>query len=371
MKTCLLFSALLISFFFCSCESTRVYVKSQSLFYDDNKLVEESGAVTRIDYKDKSAKQIKKQKDVENYTRHFYDFSDEYNFVEGETNNSIHSFTVNKDQSSKKKYDIITFTLIETPDTSSAEKKESYVLGQRKVKFKKGKASKPVKTGKFTEEDEALYQKISTELFSRLNTQKDSDKASDISGSSTSAGKMRTENCTERITVESKTNGKYVAYTFLGKPFVLIGASVWNVIKCGGYAVINFFGGYSFVMGSNDPFWLMPSYGEAKQDAEIAREVNRIKYYPEYHIPFTNNHITVDKFNREIEVEKLFSEGAEEITAVEHYEYDNTMAVSLSAKADAASTAATAGLVGTVITIPVSGASWVFGAIAGIAQSLE
>ena len=171
--------------------------------------------------------------------------------------------------------------------------------------------------------------------------------------------------------MESKTNGKYVAYTFLGKPFVLIGASAWNVIKCGGYAIINFFGGWSFVHGSSDPFWLMPSYSESKNTAAAAKEANRIKYYPEYHIPLTNNHISVDKYNRKVEVEMLFAEGSEQITAVEHHEYDNTMSVSLSAKTDAVSTAATAGLVGTVITIPVSGASWVFGAIAGFAEQMR
>ena len=77
MKSSLLpISALLFFILFTSCESTRVYVKSQSLFYDDDKLVEESGNVKRIDYKDKSAKEIKKQKNVEDYTKYYYDFSD-------------------------------------------------------------------------------------------------------------------------------------------------------------------------------------------------------------------------------------------------------------------------------------------------------
>ena len=365
MKSSLLpISALLFFILFTSCESTRVYVKSQSLFYDDDKLVEESGNVKRIDYKDKSAKEIKKQKNVEDYTKYYYDFSDLYEA--SDSSDSNHSISVVRYQTTKKKYETITFTLEEAPSATSVNK-EPLVLGQKTVKFKKGKVSKPKKTGRFSEEDEALYQKASAQVFAKLKEAPEQiTEETEIS-----AGKLKTENCTERITVESKTNGKYVVYTFLGKPFVLLGASAWNVIKCGGYAFINFFGGWSFAHGSEEPFWMMPSYTESKNNADAAKEAKRIKYYPEYHVPLTNNHISVDKYNREVEVEKLFAEGTEQITAVEHHEYDNTMSVSLSAKADAVSTAANAELVGTVITIPVSGASWVFGVVAGLAEQMR
>lgn len=363
--TLLCIFALLISLFFCSCESTRVYVKSQSAFYDNDTLVEQSGTVTRIDYKDKSATEVKKQKEVESFEKHYYDFSDSSVVIEEDDFETItHSFRIYREKTSKQKYETITFTLVEKTTLPDDDGRDEFVLGQRKIKYKNGKPSKPGKDVKFSPKDEELYQTVSKDFFESLNNKADTEETS-------ISKKLKTESSTERITVESKTNGKYVAYTFLGKPFVIIGASAWNVIKCGGYAIINFMGGWTFAQGSDGPFWLMPSYSKSKAEADAAKEANRIKYYPEYHVPLTDNHITVDKFNREIEVEQLFSEGAEQISAAEHYEYDNTMSVSLSAKADAVSTAATAGLAGTVITIPVSGASWVFGAVAGFAENMR
>ncbi len=178
--------------------------------------------------------------------------------------------------------------------------------------------------------------------------------------------KKRTENVTERVTVISTSNTNYILYSFLGKPLVIAGATVWNILKCAGYALINFGGGYNLTTGKGDSLWKLPSFKDSQEKAAIAREENRIKYYPEYHIPFTDNKIIVDKYDKNIEVEKLVGEDAEQITAVEHQEYDNSMSVSLSAKADAASTAATANLVGTVVTIPVSVVTWVAGAAYGI-----
>lgn len=57
----------------------------------------------------------------------------------------------------------------------------------------------------------------------------------------------------------------------------------------------------------------------------------------------------------------------EEIVPVESYEVDNSLSVKRSAAADAASTAAITGLIGTVITIPISAISWVGGIVAGVA----
>ena len=69
--------------FLSSCQSTRVYVKSQSLFYDNDTIVEERSSVTRYDYKDKNGTVSEKQKEVEDYTKTYHDFSD--NYITGRT----------------------------------------------------------------------------------------------------------------------------------------------------------------------------------------------------------------------------------------------------------------------------------------------
>ena len=211
----------------------------------------------------------------------------------------------------------------------------------------------------FSGQDLELFEKVSQLVISQV--QKDLNENEDDKSI-----KKRTENVTERVTVISTSNTNYILYSFLGKPLVIAGATAWNILTCAGYALINFGGGYNLTTGKGDSLWKLPSFKDSQEKAAIAREENRIKYYPEYHIPFTDNKIIVDKYDKNIEVEKLMGEDAEQITAVEHQEYDNSMSVSLSAKADAASTAATANLVGTVVTIPVSVVTWVAGAAYGI-----
>ena len=57
-----------------------------------------------------------------------------------------------------------------------------------------------------------------------------------------SATKTRSEICVEKVTVHSTVDSGYLAYSFLGKPFVILGATTWNILKCFGYAFINFGG---------------------------------------------------------------------------------------------------------------------------------
>lgn len=352
--------------FLSSCQSTRVYVKSQSLFYDNDTIVEERSSVTRYDYKDKNGTVSEKQKEVEAYTKTYYDFSDNYIITEKDNSKKlVHYFLAEREITSRKGKDTVTFYLIETEVSQKQKSGTTKVLGQKKVNYSKGVFKDFSSTIEFTKAEEELYKTVSEKFLQQLN------KSGEEEGTLDNSLRLRTENSTEKITVVSNTNGSYIAYSFLGKPFVIAGASVWNVLKCFGYAVINFMGGYAFFDGYSDDFWLMPSYSASKAKADAAKEANSIKYYPEYHIPFTNNHITVDKYNRDVEVKKILGEDAENITAVEHYEYDNTMSVTLSAETDAVSTAAVAGVVGTVITIPVSGASWIMGFVAAAANSFN
>ena len=91
--------------------------------------------------------------------------------------------------------------------------------------------------------------------------------------------------------------------------------------------------------------------------------------FPEYHLPFTNNHITIEKIDSE--VSNAFSDAETvKIVAQEKQEYDNTIKVGRSAAADAYSTASTVGYVGTAVTIPVSAVTWVAGVAAGVAEAV-
>ena len=190
-----------------------------------------------------------------------------------------------------------------------------------------------------------------------------------------SATKTRSEICVEKVTVHSTVDSGYLAYSFLGKPFVILGVTTWNILKCFGYAFINFGGGYNFVTGNyssnNDSAWMLPSYKKSKEKAAAAKEANRIKHYPEYHKAFTNNHIEVDTYNQIAGAESSRLSDSEKIYAIQHSEFDNTMSVSLSSKADAASTATTANIIGTAVTIPISAITWVGGAAIGICGSIS
>ncbi len=179
---------------------------------------------------------------------------------------------------------------------------------------------------------------------------------------------LRTQD--EEVTVESVPNKSYIAYSIIGKPFVILGSTAWNLLKSVGYAAINFAGGYSTVTGGKT-FWMMPDYKKAKAKADENRAANQIKAYPEYHLPFTNNHITVHKISSETTNE--FSNGGEDVKVLseEKLSFDNSISVGRSVTADAAATASVVGLVGTVITIPVSVVTWIGGAAAGIYVNMK
>lgn len=180
------------------------------------------------------------------------------------------------------------------------------------------------------------------------------------------SGKIRNETYVEKVTVTSKTNGKYVAYSFLGKPFVILGASAWNLIKCTGYAFINFAGGYNTVT-NGEFFWKMPDTKGAKEKAAEARKNNGIAYYPEYHKAFTDNTIEVYSFKQKTDNNfSVLAENTVKVYDEQHTTYDNSISVSMSAAADANATAAVVGLAGTIVTVPVSAVTFVGGAVAGV-----
>ena len=180
-------------------------------------------------------------------------------------------------------------------------------------------------------------------------------------------GTIRLTKSDEKVTVESKTNGGYIAYTFLGKPFVILGCSAWELIKCSGYAFINFLGGYSFA-NDGDTIWVTPDVQKSFATYNKYKEENRIKVYPEYHVPFTDNKIAVSKITYEAETVTT-NENEMAVSSKEEYEYDNTLSVKKSVSADAHATFGVLGVIGSIITVPVSVCTWVLGAIYGLVSN--
>ena len=367
MKNLFYFTTIFLTIIFCSCETTRVYVKTNQLLYEDDLIVEENTSVTRFDYKEKDGQKIENKKDMGASSKHYYnDLSGSVEISNDGNTRVVHTIVAEKEKKSKastKKEEVV-FSLYESKISNAGT--QNTLLTKKKMKINNGSivmSSSQKDKVQFSgpvlkDKDGQLFENVSQNVINEIQNE----------NLENNSKKKRTENYTEKITVISNSNSKYITYSFLGKPFVLLGASAWNILKCVGYAFINFAGGYNFTSGNseNDTYWMLPDYNSSKAKAKVAREANRIKYYPEYHIPFTDNKIILDKYDRFIEVENLFDEKSEKITAIEHQEYDNTMSVSLSAKADAASTSATANLIGTGITIPVSVITWLGGAAYGI-----
>ncbi|MBR1403656.1 MAG: hypothetical protein IJ558_05715 [Treponema sp.] len=348
----------------CSCMSTREYIKTQKTLYEDDIAVEESYELTRD------------KKLIESKSKKFYDLADVCSDVESnETTLTMRTFTAIKETNSKSENDSVTFSLMEYQADKATNEIQSFILGAKVVKVKNGKVTSTTDpnggthraTGDtFSNEMEKFFDENLDNLVNYMFSPPELSDENSVAPPSQNK-KQQEITSAEKVVVESVPNGNYIFYSIVGKPFVILGVTTWNLIKCAGYAFINFAGGYNAVAGKNDRvIWMMPSYKKSRAKADAAKEANKIEHYPEYHLPFTNNHITVEKYDRDISVLTLADENAEEITPIERYEYDNTMSVERSASADAASTAAVAGVIGTVVTIPVSAVTWVGGAASGI-----
>jgi len=172
----------------------------------------------------------------------------------------------------------------------------------------------------------------------------------------------------EKVTVESTTNGGFVAYTFLGKPFVILGCTTFELLKSCGYAFINFAGGYNTFTGG-EFFWVMPDVKKSKAKAQEYKEKNAIKVYPEYHKVFTDNKTTVTKITYEASTIAT-AEDEMMVSSQEELIYDNTLSVQLCALTDVYQTFGVIGYVGAVVTVPISATTWVLGAIYGIYDTI-
>ncbi|MBQ9622794.1 MAG: hypothetical protein IJR39_05595 [Treponema sp.] len=350
----ILFSAVVL---FVSCVTTKEYVETKKQFYENDMLVTEEFSRTENGLV------------VENSSKSFSDFAEKFQVVSSDSSKSlVYAFTSKKEKKNGIPYEEVDFSLVEYHTNLKKNEIKTTIIGTRKMRMQNGtfiyfkdSSGKMVReTGdRFPPEFEAALKEIIADF-----SKKDADSEIENDGKKDSSESLVVS---KKITVTSTPNKSYIFYQFAGKPFVIAGATAWNLIKCAGYACINFIGGYNAANGNIDgTIWMIPSWSKSKEKAELAKEENKVQVYPEYHIPFTNNHIVVEKYNQDISVVALSQENSEIITPVERHEYDNSMSVERSAKADAASTAAFAGLIGTAVTIPVSAVSWVGGAAAGI-----
>ena len=301
-----------------SCATTNTYTKSADLFYEDGKLVTSVNTETKDGKIVKNEREVYKQFAVEQgaymvSVRHKADLLKEKGegliLVYDSNRNPVASC----DFTERKGKIVLSRPLVETEPQDMAV--------QEAVEFLQGK-----------DIGQSLKDKSEGSL-SRVTT-------------------------TERITVESKPDGKWIAYSFLGRPFVVIGSTVWSVLKCTGYAFVNFLGGNHYAK-TGQGMWMVPSVKDAVAARDAAKAANSIQY-EEYHKTFTKNHITVESATTT--AENVFT-SAEKISVTAHdvKSFDNTIRVANSVKADSAATASVVNVIGNVVTIPVSGLTWVGG----------
>jgi len=153
----------------------------------------------------------------------------------------------------------------------------------------------------------------------------------------------------KKITVISNTDFKFMAYSFFLKPFIILGSSIFSLGKC--ICISTSF----FVFAAIDlEEW--PSFFDCSHDKQKminASYENRIQYYPEYHKPFTRNHIITEKTDSETTSYKTKNEKTV-IIDYQKYEYDNTIYVRREINKDFYSTIYVVKHIGNVITFPIA-----------------
>lgn len=316
-KTFLFYAALFFALpvMFTSCMSTRVYEKTNSMIFQDEELIGEEFVLTLDGRTLESSSRIYRSTGID-----------------GTDGLEAKSVTEKKSGSRKETTTISVFH------------------GDELVEEKKFRSRNGI-----IEENDVLYGNSRTmrRAYDSLSNMPVSD-----------GGKQVVVVSSENVRVESTPNVGYIMYSIFGKPFVILGSTVWNITRCAGFALVNFIGGYTTAR-YGEFLWLMPDVKKAAARADAARVKNSM-VYPEYHLPFTDNHIAVKKMKTEVSNEFSASEPEVKVMSSEEFEYDNTLSVSRSAAADADATTSVIGLAGTVSTIPVSAVTWVGGAAYGI-----
>ena len=170
------------------------------------------------------------------------------------------------------------------------------------------------------------------------------------------------ETSEEKVTVLSDTDYTFVAYSFFLKPVIITGVVTYNVAKCAVCSVGLFFCGF---------VWIFPDWGynvislkSAKEDMINAKEENEIEYYPEFHKPFTKNHIIVENKNQKTTLCDLKDEVVN-VVSYEKYEYDNSIYIKREIVKDYYSTTYFTRFATGLITSPIMFISHTIGYILG------
>ena len=293
------------------------------------------------------------------------------------TNTKAHSVTAQVTTTKGKTYSDVEYYILETAVNTTTNRFSTTVIGKKIARLNNKNGDwVPIAQGDrsdifvgepLSERDEAFFTLVAGITRETLVSGAEDAEIHESQGKS-----YRTEENLKEITVVSVPNKTYIAYSIMGKPFVIAGVAAWNLLKCAGYSFYNFVGGYNLTLGKDKadmPLWLMPSMKTAKDKFAVAKAANEIVYYPEYHLPFTDNTITVVSTEQESAARYITKDNVEiKRQTVDHL--TNTMSVNKSVEADAAYTAGVAGLIGTGVTIPVAAASWVVGFGSGIAAKV-
>ena len=139
------------------------------------------------------------------------------------------------------------------------------------------------------------------------------------------SGNLTVETYSTKITVISEPDYKFIAYSFFVKPFIIAGVTTVSLGKCLFISVGTFFlGVIDYVPEVEKPLF---DFIEDKRKMIEARCENKIKMYPEFHKPFTKNHIIVEKTVSKISAYKTKDEETV-VISYEKNEYDNSIFVS-------------------------------------------
>lgn len=212
-----------------------------------------------------------------------------------------------------------------------------------------------------------VYEKYGSWIYEDFNmisectkTFEEEEPSETIFSEYTGSGSLTVKTYSTKITVISEPDYKFSAYSFFLKPFVIAGAATVSLGKCLFFSTTIFF---CAVIDYVPEWWdtLIFGYSEEKEKMMDARAENKIEFYPEFHRPFTENHIIVEKTVSKTSAYKTKDEKTI-VTNYEKCEYDNSIYVSREIKKDYYSTIYVVNHIGNIITIPVM----VVSAVAGI-----
>ncbi len=106
-----------------------------------------------------------------------------------------------------------------------------------------------------------------------------------------------------KVTASNKTDGKLVAYYTLGVPLIVVGDTVWQTVRVGGYCLGNFFLGWLAADGEDTNFLLPNTAGEKKEYNELVAEYKKTDEYKyrEYRGTFSSAKIVDERVVEEVQ----------------------------------------------------------------------